>query len=153
MTDAGANAPPITYEVDGVQYISILSAGNALAGSKHGDKVYTFALNSKVKTNTSDGNDSDKESEETTEDTASADPEEGLTLYNNTCLSCHGNQGAGGHNGPDLQISKVTSDKDAVIERIKNGGSSMPAFEGQLTEEEIKSIAEYVTTVISPLGK
>jgi len=29
----------------------------------------------------------------------------------------------------------------------------MPAFEGQLTEEEIRSIAEYVTTVISPLGK
>ncbi|MET0785569.1 MAG: cytochrome c, partial [Paenisporosarcina sp.] len=59
----------------------------------------------------------------------------------------------GGHNGPDLQKSKVTSDKNGVIDRIKNGGSSMPAFEGTLSEEEIKEIAEYVTTVISPLGK
>ncbi|MGX9134643.1 PQQ-dependent dehydrogenase, methanol/ethanol family [Rummeliibacillus sp. JY-2-4R] len=42
--DAGANAPAVTYEIDGEQYISILAAGNALAGSKHGDKVYTFKL-------------------------------------------------------------------------------------------------------------
>ena len=42
--DAGANAPSVTYEIDGEQYISIYAAGNALAGSKHGDKVYTFKL-------------------------------------------------------------------------------------------------------------
>ncbi|MDX1771763.1 MAG: PQQ-binding-like beta-propeller repeat protein, partial [Planococcaceae bacterium] len=36
MTDAGVNAPPVTYEIDGVQYISVLAAGNTLAGSKHG---------------------------------------------------------------------------------------------------------------------
>lgn len=154
MTDAGANAPPISYEVDGVQYISIYSAGNALSGSKHGDKVYTFALDGKGKINKAeDSKKENEDSEETADDTASANSDDGMKLYKNTCLSCHGNQGTGGHNGPDLQISKVTSDKDAVIERIKNGGSSMPAFEGQLTEEEINSIAEYVTTVISPLGK
>lgn len=154
MTDAGANAPPITYEVDGVQYISILSAGNALAGSKHGDKVYTFAIDGKGKINKAeDSKNGNEDSKETSDDTASANTEDGMKLYKNTCLSCHGNQGTGGHNGPDLQISKVTSDKNAVIERIKNGGSSMPAFEGLLTEEEINSLAEYVTTVVSPLGK
>jgi len=156
MTDAGANAPPITYEVDGVQYISILSAGNALAGSKHGDKVYTFTLNGKLITNTTNEDDDsqDKEDEEEdSDDTASADTEAGLKLYENTCLACHGNQGAGGHNGPDLQISLITSDENAVMERIKAGGASMPAFEGLLTDDEIEDIAKYVTTVISPLGK
>src|SRR5690606_33092967 len=44
MTDAGANAPPMTYEVDGKQYISIFSGGNSLAGTQHGDKIYTFSL-------------------------------------------------------------------------------------------------------------
>ena len=44
MTDAGVNAPPITYEIDGVQYVSIFAAGNAFAGSKHGDKIYTFKI-------------------------------------------------------------------------------------------------------------
>lgn len=29
----------------------------------------------------------------------------------------------------------------------------MPAFEGLLAEEEINSLAEYVTTVVCPLGK
>ena len=42
--DAGANAPSVTYEIDGEQYITIYAAGNALAGSKHGDKIYTFKL-------------------------------------------------------------------------------------------------------------
>ncbi|MFX3673374.1 MAG: c-type cytochrome [Paenisporosarcina sp.] len=154
MTDAGANAPPITYEVDGIQYISILSAGNALAGSKHGDKIYTFALNGKLLTNTTDDVSQDKEDEEEdSDDTASADTEAGLTLYENTCLACHGNQGAGGHNGPDLQISLITSDKKAVIEKIKAGGATMPAFEESLTDDEMEEIAKYVTTVISPLGK
>ena len=60
MTDAGANAPPISYEVDGVQYISIYSAGNALSGSKHGDKVYTFALNGKGKVNKAEDSKKDK---------------------------------------------------------------------------------------------
>ena len=96
--------------------------------------------------------DDDTKDEDESDDTASADTEAGLTLFENSCLSCHGNQGTGGHSGPDLQISEVASDKNAIIKRIKNGGSSMLAFEELLTQEEIKSIAEYVT-VISPLGK
>ncbi|MBU0905485.1 MAG: cytochrome c [Firmicutes bacterium] len=47
----------------------------------------------------------------------------------------------------------MTSDKNSVIDRIKNGGSSMPAFEGTLSDEQIDAIAEYVKTVIAPLGK
>jgi quinohemoprotein ethanol dehydrogenase len=154
MMDAGANAPAITYEVNGVQYISILAAGNSLAGSKHGDKVYTFALNGEVKPSTSDGDTKDEdETEDSSDDTVSADTEAGLSLFESSCLSCHGNQGTGGHNGPDLQVSKVTSDKSAVIEQIKNGSGAMPGFEEMLTEEEINAIAEYVTKVISKLGK
>ena len=154
MMDAGANAPAITYEIDGIQYISILAAGNSLAGTKHGDKVYTFTLNGELKTNTpsEDGKDSE-EADDKSEDTASANTEVGLSLYKSNCLSCHGDQGTGGHNGPDLQVSQVTSDKTAIINQIKKGSNMMPGFEGSLTEEEIASIAEYVNTIISPLGK
>lgn len=45
---AGVNAPPITYEIDGVQYISVLTAGNALSRSKHGDALWTFALDGTI---------------------------------------------------------------------------------------------------------
>jgi len=156
MMDAGANAPAITYEIDGIQYVSILAGGNSLAGTKHGDKLYTFALNGELKPVSTDDDskeEDESEEEEDSNDTASADTEAGLTLFGNSCLSCHGNQGTGGHNGPDLQVSKVTSDKSAVIEQIKNGSGAMPGFEGMLSDEEIDALAEYVTTVISPLGK
>lgn len=46
--DAGANAPAMTYEIDGVQYITIHAGGSSLAGSKHGDTLWTFSLNGKI---------------------------------------------------------------------------------------------------------
>ncbi len=42
--DAGANAPPITYEVDGVQYVAIAAGGNQLFGFPQGDQLAVFAL-------------------------------------------------------------------------------------------------------------
>lgn len=49
MTDAGANAPAITYEVDGKQYVAILSGGNAFASpKKKGDSVWAFALDGTI---------------------------------------------------------------------------------------------------------
>jgi quinohemoprotein ethanol dehydrogenase len=158
MTDAGVNAPAVTYEIDGVQYVSVYAAGNSLAGSKHGDKVYTFKLDGdlapgKVIDASEKTKSDDKDTSENSEDTASADTEKGLSLYESNCLSCHGNVGADGHNGPNLQDSKITANKSDVIDRIKNGGSSMPAFIDILSEEDVDAIGEYVSTVIAPLGK
>jgi alcohol dehydrogenase (cytochrome c) len=42
--DAGVNAPPITYEVDGVQYVAVAAGGNAMFGFKQGDALMVFAL-------------------------------------------------------------------------------------------------------------
>jgi glucose dehydrogenase len=42
--DAGVNAPPITYQVDGRQYVAVAAGGNALFGFKQGDAVMVFAL-------------------------------------------------------------------------------------------------------------
>lgn len=43
-TEAGVNAPPITYQVDGKQYIAVAAGGNSLFGFKQGDAVIAFAL-------------------------------------------------------------------------------------------------------------
>ena len=44
----GADAPPITYTVNGKQYVAILAGGSVLGSAKgaapHGDGVYVFAL-------------------------------------------------------------------------------------------------------------
>jgi len=48
QADAGVNAPPITYEVDGEQYIAVVAGGNQIWGYKQGDYVLVFKLNNKV---------------------------------------------------------------------------------------------------------
>jgi outer membrane protein assembly factor BamB len=44
QTGAGADAPVATYEVDGEQYVAILSAGNGLQLSARGDSLWAFKL-------------------------------------------------------------------------------------------------------------
>jgi plastocyanin len=48
QTGFGADAPPMVYEVDGQEYITIVTGGNRIQGSATGDAVWTFALNGSV---------------------------------------------------------------------------------------------------------
>ncbi len=160
--DAGANAPSVTYEIDGVQYLSIFAAGNSLVGTPHGDKVYTFKLDgswdgtpidaseesSGEKITTSAEPTEPEDSEDTTGATSDS-YEVGVSIYEGNCLSCHGNLGANGHNGPNLQQSTVAENYDDVVKRVTNGGTSMPAFGTILSEEEIKEVARYVNEVLT----
>ena len=41
---AGVNAPPITYEIDGRQYVAVAAGGNQLFGFKQGETIHVFAL-------------------------------------------------------------------------------------------------------------
>lgn len=42
--DAGVNAPPISYEIDGVQYVAVVAGGNAIFGYTSGDNIVVYAL-------------------------------------------------------------------------------------------------------------
>jgi len=44
QVDAGVNAPPITYSIDGAQYIAVAAGGNSLFGFPTGDTIAVFAL-------------------------------------------------------------------------------------------------------------
>ena len=61
------------------------------------------------------------------------------------CGSCHtfADAGSTGTIGPDLDESSV--DFEAAAEQIRTGGGGMPAFEGQLSDQEIADVAAYVT--------
>jgi quinohemoprotein ethanol dehydrogenase len=48
QTGFGADAPPITYEVDGEQFVAIATGGNSLSGSANGDAVWAFSLKGQV---------------------------------------------------------------------------------------------------------
>lgn len=45
---AGVNAPPVTYEVDGTQYIAVAAGGNFLQHSQTGDTLAIFKLSSEA---------------------------------------------------------------------------------------------------------
>ena len=42
--DAGVNAPPISYVLDGKQYIAVVSGGNKIMGYKQGDFISVYSL-------------------------------------------------------------------------------------------------------------
>jgi len=44
QTQYGVNAPPITYAVNGKQYIAVAAGGNKLFGYPTGDEVLVFSL-------------------------------------------------------------------------------------------------------------
>ena len=43
-SEFGVNAPPITYTINGVQYIAVASGGNSIFGFKQGDAVLVYQL-------------------------------------------------------------------------------------------------------------
>jgi quinohemoprotein ethanol dehydrogenase len=45
QTGAGANAPAVTYQVDGQQYVAVASGGNFQLDFPRGDTLWVFALN------------------------------------------------------------------------------------------------------------
>ena len=89
---------------------------------------------------------------------------DGYELYSVNCAFCHGDNGGGygpaanqitskenywysvtgeSHKNPANLISSELSKENAVV-FIKGGAGLMPAYKNMLTEEEIKSIVDYV---------
>ncbi|MCC7009628.1 MAG: PQQ-binding-like beta-propeller repeat protein [Acidobacteria bacterium] len=48
QTGAGADAPAVTYEVDGEQYVAIVAGGNSFMSSPRGDSLWAFKLGGTV---------------------------------------------------------------------------------------------------------
>ncbi|WP_319004521.1 outer membrane protein assembly factor BamB family protein [Methylobacillus caricis] len=42
--ESGVNAPPITYQIDGVQYVGVAAGGNQIFGFKTGDEFKVYKL-------------------------------------------------------------------------------------------------------------
>ena len=61
------------------------------------------------------------------------------------CGGCHTLAAAGsnGQVGPNLDDAKPSS--DLVVERVTNGMGAMPSFKGELSEQQIKDVAAYVS--------
>jgi mono/diheme cytochrome c family protein len=71
-------------------------------------------------------------------------PEGPQAVFASSCGSCHvlAEAGTQGTIGPNLDETKPGLEE--AIAQITNGGGGMPAFEDQLTEEQIREIAQYI---------
>jgi len=68
--------------------------------------------------------------------------------YDNSCLQCHGTD-LEGRTGPKSNIQQVGArlSREEIIQKIKEGGGGMPAFENSLSEEEINELADWLVTL------
>jgi mono/diheme cytochrome c family protein len=81
----------------------------------------------------------------TTEEATTGETEaDGREVFVGDCGSCHtfADAGTTGTIGPDLDQSSV--DVAAAEAQVRSGGGGMPAFEGELTDDEIVAVANYV---------
>jgi cytochrome c551 len=86
---------------------------------------------------------------ETGATTGGGDPQKGTVVFSENCSVCHGATGHGGNGGPDLRTMPLAQTEAGAIEQVTNGGGGMPAFSGQLSEEEIENVAAYVAQEIT----
>ncbi|MEA2382025.1 MAG: hypothetical protein QOH72_1996 [Solirubrobacteraceae bacterium] len=72
---------------------------------------------------------------------------QGKQIFTQNCAGCHAlkNANANGQVGPNLDNLKP--DAATVQRQVTNGGGAMPAFKGQLSDAEIKAVAQYVASV------
>ncbi|NBS25908.1 MAG: quinonprotein alcohol dehydrogenase [Gammaproteobacteria bacterium] len=148
QTGAGANAPAISFEKDGKQYIASYSGGNLFQGSARGDSLWLFSLEGQMEETTpGDTLPNVASVEGAVPDqfmVAEGEPDfaAGETLYKQTCLPCHGDDGMGGHNNamPLNNVSSITE----VVTIVSTGRNQMPNFTGALTPEQIRDVSGFV---------
>jgi mono/diheme cytochrome c family protein len=79
----------------------------------------------------------------------------GRRVYNLYCQSCHPAYSTHGNKGPGLKglykkpylPSGLTSTDEHVIQSIVHGRTMMPAFGGQMSEQEVQDVVAYMHTL------
>ncbi len=84
------------------------------------------------------------------ESTPEAAPTAGERVFDEAgCGDCHALDAAGssGRTGPDLD--EVRPSAAEVEQQVREGGGGMPSFEDDLSDEQIRDVAEFVSSSAS----
>lgn len=68
---------------------------------------------------------------------------QGQSVYRANCASCHGAEGGGG-SGPPLAGNSRLENESRMLTQILKGGSFMPPFGDQLSDEEVAAVATHI---------
>jgi len=157
FSQTGIVAAPITYELDGEQYIAVASGwgGSYVLGfggvfptgsSANVGRLMVFKLG---------GESQLPELQEETEPSAIPEPlvvsdeiiAKGAKAYANTCTLCHGDQAYSSGLIPNLRYSPYTNNADAFKSVVLGGAlesKGMPNYTNVFDEDEIEAIRAYV---------
>ena len=156
-TQTGVVAPPITYSIDGEQYVSVnVGWGGAYAlvfgeyvqaeSLPNISRVLTFKLGADGALPAVDWKPVVEFNPP--EQTASAETlTAGLVAYQDTCLGCHGLNAVSGLLIPDLRASALLHSAEAWDSVVLDGARAalgMPKFGEYLDETESQAIRAYV---------
>ncbi len=152
-TQTGVIAPPVTYEIDGTQYIALMAGwggaggllvhlpGSASAGN---GKLLVYKLNGDATLPPLPPRPPMPEppARRGTDDTIA----QGATLYTQHCMRCHGVALNG--DGLIADLRQLSEGSHAAFQQIVRGGIlssiGMISFADVLTEQEVESIHDYV---------
>jgi PQQ-dependent dehydrogenase, methanol/ethanol family len=151
----GIMAPPVTYTIDGVQYVTVMAGWGGAPGLmnvpaagavKPGwGRILTFALDGKAILKAPPFGHKDPPQPAVT---AKQDPRavhEGSLLFNSRCFLCHGLNAVGG-SLPDLRYSSKAV-LDSLPEIVLDGeraSAGMPSFKRMLSKREVEAIRAYI---------
>ncbi len=147
----GILAPPISYSIDGEQYLSVLVGWGGISGMQekitetvHSGKLYTFKLNGK-------GVYPDYPSppqREFLKVERTVQPENvaaGSLLYKQYCAVCHGRPGTGAGSMPDLTMSSegIFNSYHKILKEGALLPLGMPNFGEEISDEEVGVVARF----------
>jgi quinohemoprotein ethanol dehydrogenase len=148
----GVIATPITYLVDGIQYVTIVAGWGGGIGQKmkftehnYPGTVFTYALN-KQAPNPIYPEPVQKQLIDLEVKVSEEDITRGAVLFSTYCALCHASIGSGGGNIPDLGYS--TKETYQNFQAIVHDGAllplGMPNFGNRLDTLEVSDIKNYI---------
>ncbi|MEX1664255.1 PQQ-dependent dehydrogenase, methanol/ethanol family [Zhongshania arctica] len=157
FAQTGIVAPPISYELDGEQYLAVASGwggtftlvygGLFPAGSDAGvGRLMVFKLGATAKLPVLAESTMAKPTPPASTANA-ATIAKGKQLYDNNCVVCHGDHVISSGLIPDLRWSPLLNSDEAFKAVVIDGGLTsrgMPAFRGIISESELKILRAYI---------
>jgi mono/diheme cytochrome c family protein len=164
QTDGGVNAPAITFERNGNQYVLAYAGGTSLAPSKRSDGVWLFSLDGAMESlprgsasatgqfppggggppgpppggRGGGGGGGPFLNQSTRTPSAAA----GRVTYATACVTCHGEDGQGGTHGGIALTNSLTV--GAIVNAVTNGRNEMPAYGAVMSQDDLQDLAAYL---------